>query len=98
LSVLSVPAVRAAQDLDVIFNKQTSYDIYLQSDENTLSVITQVNIIRLQEIGERIFLVVRPAEFTLNNTDGFVLLDAVQAILPNQKLKIRNTAKFNANW
>ena len=88
----------SAEDLIPIFDKQTSYDIYLQSDYSTMNVITDVNILRLQEIGGRTFLVVRPSEFILNNTDAFILFEAVKAILPNQKIKVRNTTKFNANW
>ena len=80
------------------FQSKASYDIYLEGTDYNLSVITDVEIIRVQEIYGRTFLVVRPADFTLDPKEGFILFESVRAILPNNKLKPQNTNRINVKY
>jgi hypothetical protein len=76
------------------FEEKTSYDIYLQSSEEKLNIISDVEIVTFLKIGEELFLVVRSSEFSLNNTDGYVLFKSVQAILPNRKLGMNSSDRL----
>ncbi len=82
-----------------MFDSKTRYDIYLHGDENDYTVISSVEILRVEEILGRRFLIIRPAEFTLNSADGFVAFDAVQAILPSRQIKVRSSeGKFRIKY
>lgn len=75
------------------FEAKASYDIYLEASDKELNVISDVEILRVQEILGRTFLVIRPADFSLTVKEGFILFDSVRAILPNNNVKFQNTGR-----
>ena len=75
------------------FEPKASYDVYLGGSEKELTVIADVEILRVQEILGRTFLVIKPSDFTLNPKEGFILFDSVHAILPNNNVKFQNTGR-----
>jgi len=93
-----IDTVLAVEEPKWFLNSKMSYDIYLGSYQDNFSVIADVEILRIEEIYGRRFLVIRPAEFTLNVTEGFVLFEAVKAILPNRQLRIQNTNKIKVRY
>ena len=95
---LAACAVVFAEEKDLPFQSKVSYDIYLQDYADDLDVIADVEILRVQEIQKHVFLVIRPAEFTLETKEGFVLFDSVRAILPSARMKIQRTNRINVKY
>lgn len=93
-----LPAVSSFAADANFFEAKANYDIYLQGTEKELTVIADVEILRVQEILGRTFLVIRPADFTLNPKEGFILFDAVRAILPNNNVKFQNTGRSSIKF
>lgn len=81
---------------NLIFKDKTSYDIYLEGSEERLNVIKEVYILRVEEIYGKTFLVVRPAGFTLDPSEGFILFDSIRAVLPHHKMRVQISEKFGA--
>ena len=75
-----------------------SYDIYFYTGENARSLIKNVRILRFQDISGRTFVVITSAEFKLKDSQGFVALDNVSAILPNQELRAIDDTRFKINY
>ena len=75
-----------------LFNEKTYYDIYLYGESKT--VIRHVKILRQAEINRKIFLVIEPSDFNLSDSQGYVNLDAVSAILPSMKFRVEGTEGF----
>jgi len=81
-----------AEEASSYFDKKVSYDIYLASGESTLTVVRDVEILRFEEIKDKIFLVVRPSGFSLGKAESFIVFDEIRVIFPSRNLKIENTS------
>ena len=77
--------VDANEEILKSLNKNIKYDIYIGSTYH-LSVIEDVEILRLEEINNKIFLVVQSSDFKLQTEEGFIAFDYIQAILPSRRL------------
>jgi hypothetical protein len=71
------------------FDDKTYYDIYLYG--NRKAVISHVKIVKQIEIKQTTFLVIEPSDFNLDNSQGYVNLDTVSAILPSMKFRVEDT-------
>lgn len=96
--LLFIPPAQAVELNEKLFDDKVQYDIYLRNNDDDYSVIVNVEIVRVEEILGRRFLVVRPHEFTLNSADGFVAFDAIQAILPSRQIKVRHGEKLRLSY
>lgn len=81
-----------------LFDNKVQYDIYLKNNESDYTVVVNVDIVRVEEILGRKFLVVRPHDFTLNSADGFVAFDAIQAILPCRQIKVKSGERLRVAY
>jgi hypothetical protein len=72
------------------FDDTLHYDIYYASPYSDTSIVRDVTIKDVKEIGGKAFLVVRAYGFKLNEEDGFILLDSVIAILPQGNFTVRD--------
>lgn len=73
---------------DLGFDERVQYDIYFRTSGEEISVINDVEIERMQEIGGRSFLVVKSKGFKLQEAEGFILFDEIIAILPEGNFRI----------
>ncbi len=85
-------AVQAeARSLSNTFDDRLTYDIYFYSGENHTSVLEDIDIEGMREIGGKEFLVLNSKGFKLTEEAGYILFDAVIAILPSRHFKVRKT-------
>ncbi len=75
-----------------------NYDIYFSTGENGRSVLKNLKILRLQDIAGKTFLVVRSADFKLKEADGFIALNGISAILPNQEFRVISSTDARINY
>ena len=80
-----------------LFDRRVTYDIYFGNSEDYTTVIRDVEIMRVEEIAGRSFLVIKSHGFRLQDVDGFILLDAVTAILPNSEFNVQTMQKEHIN-
>ena len=73
-----------------IFDDRIAYDIYFSSSDYQTTVAHSVEIIRFEEIGNKTFLVIRSAGFSLKDEEGFILFDSVLAILHDRNFKVQH--------
>jgi hypothetical protein len=85
---------KAFADLGV-FDDRVAYDIYFSTGSNSSTVIKNVTILRLEEIAGKTYLVIRDQGFKLKIEEGFVLLDAVVAILPERNFRVHQSQRIN---
>lgn len=85
--LLSSP-VFALKDAQNIFDDRTNYDIYFYSGDGQATVLKRVEIIRFQDIAGRTFLVIHSSGFNLKDQEGFILFEAISAILPSRKFNV----------
>lgn len=84
---LCIPAVLLAATLAVRaedppdFDESIDYHIVIQVHEYEVETIMAVNVIGMETIGGKAFLVIRGTSFGAKKV-GYVLLDTVKAILP----------------
>ena len=71
------------------FDDNLRYDIYFAGRDSDVSVIRNVVIQEVRDIGGKKFYIIRPQGFKLDETLGFVALDAVLAILPQNSFTVR---------
>ena len=76
------------------FNDRLSYDVYFYNGDTNVSVIKDVNIVRIDDVAGKTFLVIKAAEFSLKDAEGFISYDDVIAVLPNQNYKIQTQQKI----
>ncbi|MCD4780428.1 MAG: hypothetical protein K8S27_07775 [Candidatus Omnitrophica bacterium] len=92
LACLSVSVLFArsvgAQHTIFKYNKTINYDIYIGTANGSTSVVKNIEIVRLEKIGDEMFLVVQVKGFQLNSSEGYIRLSAVQAILPSNYIKV----------
>ncbi len=74
------------------FDQKTYYDIYLYGESKT--VIRHVKILKQIEISQKIFLVIEPSDFNIENNQGYVNIDTVSTILPSLKFSVDETKGF----
>lgn len=82
MAVIAMPRPSMAEQGGLFFDRRIHYDIYFSAGYDDAQVIKNVEILRLQDIGDKTFLVIRSAGFNLKDTEGFILYDSVTAILP----------------
>ena len=78
-------------EYDFPFDKNYDYDIFINSGQNSLTVIENVQILTFQDIAGRKFLVVQSREFKLQDTKGLIAFDSVTAILPHRSFRMHTT-------
>jgi len=71
------------------FDDKLSYNIYFKSGDDSMAVMERVEIVGFKELAGKVFLVVRSSMFTLQDTDGYILFDAITAILPDKNFNIQ---------
>jgi hypothetical protein len=69
-------------------NPAIGYDIYVGGEEKEAVVIRDVDLLRIAEIANTSFLVIERHGFNLKQHEGFIRLDKVLAILPNNKIDV----------
>ena len=89
--LFSVSSLVHAIDVSDYFDKNVSYDIYLQGQDHNLPVIKAVEIVKIEEINGKMFLVVKPSDFTFSPYEGYILFESVTVILPNKKIQLQQT-------
>lgn len=92
----SVSVARAAEDGSRLgaFEKGASYDIYIQYGKEDISVVENVEIIDIEEIHGKKYLVITSKAFKLQGDEGFILWDAVVAVLPNDDFRFQRVEKI----
>jgi hypothetical protein len=80
------------------FEKGIVYDIYLQYSDQETSVVEDTEIIRFDEVQGKIFIVVKSHGFKLQDDEGFLLWDAVVAILPDNDFRVQNVNKIRSKY
>ena len=92
-SIWTVTAPVFAQEIVPFdFEDDVDYDIIMQVTEYDTETVKSVNIIGLEDIGGRVFLVLKGTEFGTKHK-GYIVLDLVKAILPVGVLRTRDAAK-----
>lgn len=66
-------------------NKDIYYDIYLGGGDEVASIIRNVKIVDIREVGGMIFLVINSSGFQLTQSEGLIALNHIRAILPGDK-------------
>ena len=84
--ILAAAWPAAAGDLG--FDDKIGYDIYYYSGGDNVSLIKNVEILRVQSVHNIDFLVVQGAGFKVENEEGFILLNTVRAILPHSFYRV----------
>jgi hypothetical protein len=89
--VIFLPVLSAQAGVNQFgFDESLHYDIYYAGPYSDTSIVRDVTIKDVKEIGGKTFLVVRAYGFKLNEEDGFILLDSVVAILPQGNFTVRD--------
>ena len=84
--------VFAQKTTDNLFGSNTSFDVYLANNSSgSDTIIRDVDIFGLQEIYGKTFMVVQPHGFNLKNAKGYILFDAIMAVLPKQEFKVQKS-------
>ncbi|OGX21074.1 MAG: hypothetical protein A2Y04_04880 [Omnitrophica WOR_2 bacterium GWC2_45_7] len=96
ITASTVKITEAAEKFS-LFDRRVTYDIYFGNSEDYTTVIRDVEIMRVEEIAGRSFLVIKSHGFRLQDVDGFILLDAVTAILPNSEFNVQTMQKEHIN-
>ena len=71
------------------FDRNLEYDIIFSTGEDSSSTVEDVQILGFQEFAGKKFLVIQSKGFKLQDGRGFILFDAVMAILPNGNFFLR---------
>ena len=79
---------------DFAFDKNTTYDIYYYGGGNNISIIKDVEIVRIDVIHDTDFLVVVAGGFKVKNYEGYVLFSSIRAILPHSFYRVQNISDF----
>jgi len=75
------------------FDNHTYYDIFIQSGDGNVSIIKNVEIEGFKEVLGRTFLIVRSSSsFKIKDEDGFILFDAIVAILPDRNFRVEKSS------
>lgn len=77
-----------------IFDDRYSYDIYFSTGYKLTSVLESVDIVGFEEIAGKTFLVVETSNFSLQDSNGYILFDSVTAIVPDRNFKVKNVDKL----
>ncbi len=67
-------------EMERVVDKDAKYDIYWLSGDVQLNVVRDVKVVETKNIANRLFLAVQATEMKLQK--GFILLEAIIAILP----------------
>ncbi len=70
------------------FSDKGGYDIYFYNGYGNSSVIKKLKILGIKQIGDKTFVAVRAYDFKLNDTQGYIALDSITAILPNMEIRV----------
>ena len=98
MNFVSIPSSFTAGE-GWVFDDKMTYDIYLYSyPPEQGSVIKDVRILRFEHIGNTTFLVIKSSGFRLKDSSGFVRLDAVAAILPNNESFLQDGQKIETRY
>lgn len=92
----SVYSAEATQDIRGLFDSRVRYIIYFSNGEDAVSVIRDVEIRGFTEIAGKTFLLIKSYGFNLKDVDGFILFDAVMAILPDREFKVETEKRIYA--
>jgi len=82
---------RAAEPIR-IFDDKTDYSIYFSRSDDISAVIRNVRIEGITLIGNKQFLVIESRQFKLDEGTGYILFDAVTAILPEDTFRVHSLA------
>ena len=93
-----IPKV-SADDTVVGFDSRVSYDIFFQGGKHqSNSVISNVEIVGFDTLGGKTFIIIKPNGFRLKDARGYVLLDSVSAILPNEEFSIKDSKDVKSRY
>ena len=85
-------AVESSRDItesNYVFDKNLEYDIYFQSGDSCSAVVENVQILGIQDFGNKKFLIVQSKGFRLQDARGFILFESISAILPNGNFQVK---------
>lgn len=77
------------------FDKNTSYDITYYGGGDSLSLIKDVEILRIEVIHDADFLVVQGAGFKVKNYEGYILFSSIRSILPHNLYRIQRSTDYS---
>ena len=80
-----------------MFDPNIGYKIFFNGYEGQVNVIENVEIVGFTQIGGKDFLMIRSSGFTLDNEQGYILFDAITAIIPDRNIKvnrIKNSQRY----
>ena len=77
-----------AQGEELGFQKDDSYDIYYYAGGDNISLIKNVEILKVVSIHNADFLVVQGAGFKVQNEPGYIRFDSIRAILPHNFYRV----------
>lgn len=92
LSVCLISIASSAQNV-LGLDTGTAYDIYIGSGSDDLSVIKDVVITDLRNIGGVVFLVIQTDSFEGKRSEGLVLLNNIRAVLPSSRMRTLQGAR-----
>jgi len=79
---------------DTIFNKNIYYNIYFKGSDENVSIIESVEILGYQKIMGRVFMIVKAhGSLSLKEEKGYILFEAVTAIIPERNFQIKSKIK-----
>ena len=79
-----------------LFDKNSVYDLYVQTYQNPMAVINNVEILGFEEINGIQFIVIRSKDFKFQETQGYVRFDSVVAILGNGNFSVKRDLILNS--
>ena len=87
-----------AQSNAFVFNSKYGYDVYFKINEQETAVLNNIELIRFEQLGDKTFLVVKSNGFNFKDAEGFVSLDSITVILPNDSFHIKKIDKTKINF
>lgn len=71
-----------------MFDPNIGYKIFFNGYDGQVNLIENVEIVGFTQIGGKDFLMIKSAGFSLSNEKGYILFDAITAIIPDRNIKV----------
>ena len=101
LGIFTATVAKAADQYDMAsadFDDRKNYDIYFDTGEGGSPVIKHVQIVGYKEISGKVFLVIRSGGFNSKDYEGYILFDAITAILPEKNFSMEPSKEKRINY
>lgn len=81
-----------------ILKENKPYDIYVRQTDESVIIVSNVEVVGFVSIGEKKFLAIRSYGFNIKDDIGYILFDSVIAIFPDKNLKFNDINKVKIKY